>query len=165
MIWVDWLLLGVAAVSALIGLFRGLVREALSLGVWVVAIWAAWRYAGLAAGPLGEWIEDPVLRLWAGRGAVLVGVLVLGGLSTTLLGFLLDRTGLTGTDRTLGMLFGLARGAIVAAVLVIGLEFAGFDEEPWWAQSKLIPYAAPITEALRDAARKGVRQLEALETA
>jgi uncharacterized membrane protein required for colicin V production len=59
------------------------------------------------------------------------------------------------------MLFGLGRGAILATLVVIALEFAGFDADPWWQQSKLIPYAAPIAERLRDAAAQGMDMLDA----
>ena len=159
--WFDYLLLAIVGASALVGLFRGLVKEALSLVVWVLAIWAAWNLAGLVEPRLSGLVADPALRLWAARAAVLVGVLVLGGLTTTLISFLLDRTGLTGTDRLLGMLFGLGRGAILATLVVIALEFAGFDADPWWQQSKLIPYAAPIAERLRDAAAQGMDMLDA----
>jgi membrane protein required for colicin V production len=160
MVWVDYLLLGVVTVSGVVGLFRGFVKEALSLGVWIVGIWCAWKFAGLAAGQMTGWVEDPVLRLWAARVVVLVGVLILGGLSTALLSYLLDQTGLTGTDRLLGGLFGLGRGAVLGAILVMALQFTGFDQDPWWAESKLIPYAEPVADMLRDAAAEGMDMLD-----
>jgi len=160
MVWVDYLLIGLVVLSGVVGLFRGFVKEALSLGVWVIGIWCAWKFAGLAAGQMTGWVEDPVLRLWAARVVVLVGVLVLGSLLTTLLSVLLDQTGLTGTDRLLGGLFGLGRGAVLAAIVVIVLQFTGFDEDPWWDQSKLIPYAEPVADLLRDVAAEGMDMLD-----
>jgi membrane protein required for colicin V production len=56
------------------------------------------------------------------------------------------------------MLFGLARGVLLAAVAVITLQVAGVTDEPWWQQSKLIPYAAPVADALRKAAKQGLGQ-------
>jgi membrane protein required for colicin V production len=159
MIWIDYLLLGTVVLSGVVGLFRGFVKEALSLGVWVIAIWCAWKFAGLAADQMSRWVSDPVLRLWAARAVVLVVVLIAGGLLTALLSFLLDQTGLTGTDRLLGGVFGLGRGAVLAAIIVIGLRFAGFDESPWWADSKLIPYAEPVADVLRDVADNGMDML------
>ncbi len=156
MIWIDYVLLVILGMSAVVGLFRGLVKEALSLVVWVLAIWCAWKFAGFAAPMLQGLVSDPVLRLWAARLVVMVFVLIVGGLGTWLLGYLLDKTGLTGTDRLLGGLFGLARGTVLAGLLVIGLQFAGFDKSPWWSQSRLIPYAAPVADQLRDAAAQGV---------
>lgn len=158
--WLDYLLLGLVTVSGLVGLFRGFVKEALSLGVWVVGIWCAWRFAELAAPHLGNWVSDPVLRLWAARALVLVAVLIVGGLLTHLLAFLLDQTGLTGTDRLLGGVFGIGRGAVLAGLVVIVLQFTGFEASPWWQESKLIPYAAPVADALRDAAAEGMEMLD-----
>lgn len=160
LVWVDYLLLGIVALSGIVGLFRGFVKEALSLGVWVVGIWCAWRFAGLAAEQMTGWVEDPVLRLWAARLVVLVGVLILGGLATALLSFLLHQTGLTGTDRLLGGIFGLGRGSVLGAVVVIALQFAGFDKDPWWGESKLIPYAQPVADLLRDATAEGINMLD-----
>ncbi len=161
LVWIDYALAGLILLSALVGVYRGFVKEALSLAVWIFAIWLAWNYAPSAADRLSAWIEDPVLRVWAARAGVLVGVLVIGALATTLLGFLMGRSGLTGTDRLLGMLFGVGRGAVLAALVVIALQFAGFDQAAWWQESKLIPYAAPIAEKLRDAAAEGVDKLAA----
>ena len=87
-----------------------------------------------------------------------------GGLTTALLSYLLDQTGLTGTDRLLGGLFGLGRGAVLAAILVIALQFTGFDQDPWWAESKLIPYTDPIAEALKVLAEEGIEMLDEPET-
>jgi uncharacterized membrane protein required for colicin V production len=60
----------------------------------------------------------------------------------------------------LGGLFGLGRGAILAGLVVIALQFTGFDADPWWQESKLIPYAAPVADALRDAAAEGIEMLQ-----
>lgn len=165
MVWVDYLILGVVALSGVVGLFRGFVKEALSLGVWIIGVWCAWKFAPLAAAQMTGWVEDPVLRLWAARFVVLVGCLILGGLLTALLSFLLDQTGLTGTDRLLGGMFGLGRGAVLAAIVVIALQFTGFDEDPWWVESKLIPYTEPVAELLRDVASEGMEMLNEEETA
>ncbi len=160
MIWVDYLLLAILVLSGVVGLFRGLVREALALLAWVLAIWGAWNFAPLLAQHLSDWIGDPVLQTWAARALLLIGILILGGMLASLVAYLLDRTGLTGTDRLLGGLFGLARGGILAALLVILLQFADFDQSPWWQQSKLIPYAAPLADKLRVVAAQGMQRLD-----
>lgn len=159
MIWIDYVLVVILLVSAAVGLFRGLVREALSLLTWVLAIWCAWKFAALIAPGFGNVVGDGAVRLWAARIAVLVTVLVLGWLGTWLISRLLDSTGLTGTDRLLGGLFGMARGAILAALVVIGMQSAGLDKTSWWGESKLIPYAAPIADKLRVVAAEGMDRL------
>ncbi|RMF99142.1 MAG: CvpA family protein [Gammaproteobacteria bacterium] len=158
-IWVDYLLLAVLVLSGVVGVFRGLVREALALLAWVLAIWGAWSFAPLIAPRLSGWIGDPVLQVWAARVVLLVGILIVAGLLTWLISYLLDRSGLTGTDRLLGGLFGVARGAVLAALLVILLQFAGFERSPWWQESKLIPYAAPLADKLKVVAAESVERL------
>lgn len=161
MITFDYILLGVVLVSAVIGIIRGFVKESLSLLSWVVAIWAAARFGAEAAGWLSAWIADPVIRLWAGRLLVLVGALVIGSILGAVIGHLVNHSVLTGTNRALGTLFGLARGVLVAALGVLVLQMAGFDQEPWWRESRLVPHVAPLGEWLRSLAEQGLNYLEA----
>ncbi len=148
----DLVLAGILLVSGLIGLLRGLVRETLSLFSWVLALWLAVRFGGDAAVLLRNWVEDPVLQLWAGRLAVVVGTLFAGTLFAWLVSFLVRHSPLTGMDRMLGVVFGCARGVVLAGVLILGLEQAGFASEPWWRDSKLLPYAAAVGAELRHVA-------------
>ncbi len=159
MIWIDYALIAVLIISAIVGAYRGFFREALSLGIWVIALWCAWQFDFVAAARLEPWIEDPVLRLWAARLAILVAILFSGAIVSIAITALLDRSGLTGTDRSLGVLFGLGRGGIIAGLVVIALQFGGFNEAPWWEESKLLPYASPIADKLRAAAAEGIDKL------
>ncbi len=160
---IDYLLIGLLAISALVGIFRGLIREALSLIIWILAIWVAARFGERAAPLFTQWLSDPLWQLWAGRLAVFVGVLFIGTLLAWLIGYVVSHSVITGTDRLLGMFFGLARGVVLAGLLAMALEIGGFGNESWWQQSKLIPYAAAVGAELRDVAqqqlaeRSGVR--------
>jgi membrane protein required for colicin V production len=154
----DIVLVVIVAVSALIGLVRGLVREAMSLVVWVVAVWAAARYADLLSPELAQSVPNAQLRLWLARGVLLVGLLLAGALVTWAIAKALHSTGLGPADRIVGLAFGVARGLVVVGIVVIVLRLAGFSDEPWWRQSKLIPYAAPVADALREAAERGLER-------
>ena len=161
---IDYVLLAVVGISALIGLFRGFVREALSLVTWIVAIWCAWRLAGIVAGWLPDFVADATVKLWLTRLGILVAVLIAGGILSWLVGRLMHMTGLTGTDRTVGLVFGVARGMVVAGLLVLVLEFAGFGESPWWQESRLIPLTTPLSERMREAAGSGLAAIDSGET-
>lgn len=156
MMAVDYILLALLAASALVGLVRGLIREALSLAVWVAGFWCAARFGGGAGALLAQYVGDPMLNLWAGRIVVFVFVLFAGSLIGWLVGYVVHRSVITGVDRMLGMVFGLARGVFIAALLVLGLQLGGFEREPWWDDSRLIPYAARVGEVLREAAQEGL---------
>lgn len=135
----DLVILGICLVSMLVSLFRGFIREAFSLVVWFLAI-----YAGLlAADPLSErmqpWIEMPSVRVIIAFVGVFILVLVVGGLINYLLGKLVSGTGLSGTDRLVGALFGALRGAAIVLVAVLVARFTPFPEDPWWQESRLLP--------------------------
>jgi len=152
----DLVLLAILAVSALVGLLRGIFKEAMSLVVWVAAIWVASRYAGWVSPYLGDLIPNASLRLWIARLAVLIGVLIAGGVATWLLASALRSTRLDAPDRMVGMVFGMARGVLLVALVVALLRVAGYADQPWWRESKLVPYATPAADLLSEAAEQGL---------
>lgn len=144
--WVDWSFIALIAVSGLISLTRGFVREALSLLVWVGASVVAWLYGGALAGYLAPYIELPSARVIAACAILFVLTLMVGALVTHLLGILVQATGLSGTDRLLGMVFGLARGALLVVIVVGLLSLAPVQQDPWWQQSVLLPHFLMIAD-------------------
>lgn len=157
---VDYGLLAIVLVSGILSLFRGFVREAVSLVSWIVAFWAAWVFGESFAEALAPWLTDPVIRLWVARLVLFVCVLLVGGLLGLGLGILLREGGLSALNRFIGIFFGLARGVVLVAVLLVVLEMAGFSQSAWWQESKLIPYAAPVTDGLREFAREGLDYID-----
>jgi len=149
MTWLDYAVVGVFALSLVVGAWRGLVREVLSILGWVIAFLAA----NLLAGPLGpqmpQVVPSPELRVAAAYVAVFVASLV----ATSLLGLLLSKivkaAGLGGVDRSLGALFGIARGLLIvlAAALLAGLTSA--PRQPFWRDSASGPYLAQAAQALK----------------
>lgn len=138
--WIDWAIIAIIAVSALISLARGFVKEALSLLTWVIAGLIAWMFGGALAGHLSPFIETPSLRVIVACSILFILTLLLGGLINYLIGQLVRVTGLSGTDRFLGMIFGAARGALLIVVAVGLLSLAPVEGDVWWRQSELIPH-------------------------
>lgn len=164
MVIVDYVLIVIVGLSAVVSLFRGFFKEAVSLGTWVIALWLAWKLGPQVAGMLESWIATSVLRLWAARVIIVVATLFAGGLLGWFFSLVLDSTGLSGTDRAIGTVFGFARGVLLAGLLVMILDLLGFREATWWDESKLIPYAAPVADIIRHAAEDGMEYLEDLDT-
>ncbi len=138
--WVDWTIIAIVVISSLISLRRGFVKEALSLLTWIVAGVVAWMFGGALAQHLTEFIETPSARVIAGCAILFVATLLVGALVNFLIGELVRVTGLSGTDRFLGMAFGAARGALLVVVLVGLLSLAPVQQDPWWQQSSLVPH-------------------------
>ncbi|NDY96721.1 CvpA family protein [Wenzhouxiangella limi] len=135
----DLVILAICGISMLVSLFRGFVREAFSLVVWFLAVYAGLLAAKPFAERLTPWIEMPSVRVMVAFIGVFVLVLIVGGLVTYLLGKLVAGTGLSGTDRLVGALFGALRGAAIVLVAVIIARFTPFPEDPWWRESRLLP--------------------------
>jgi membrane protein required for colicin V production len=154
---IDYLIIGVCLVSAGMGFVRGLAKEALALLTLLAAIWLAWRFSFVVDPYLERWLSDAEVRTWAARFAVFVFVMLVGAVAAWLARTLIKHTGLSGLDRLLGAVFGLARGAVIVGLGVIALEFAGLDQDPWWQESQLRPYADRIAAAVRHYAELGSR--------
>lgn len=121
MTWVDLVVLGVLAVSALLAFMRGFVREVLGIGAWAAAVLVAvWAFP-YARPRFREWLGTPDLVDPVTFGAVFVVTLLLLLLLSHWLGALVRGSALGGLDRTLGLLFGLLRGAVVIAFAYIAV--------------------------------------------
>ena len=148
MIWIDYIILGIIGISTIISLIRGFVREALSLVVWVLAFWVAWTFFRELAVELG-FFSVPSVRLGAAFAILFLTTLILGAIVNYLIGQLVDKTGLSGTDRLIGMLFGAARGGLLVAVLVLLAGLTPLPEDPWWQESRLLGYFQELATWLK----------------
>ena len=138
----------VIGASAVLGLFRGLVREVVSLAIWASAFFLALLFGPLLAEQM-QFNVGPGVMGALGFAATFVVVLVAGAFLQKMLGAMVEATGLTGTDRTLGLAFGAVRGAIVVIVALVALRpFA--EERAWWADSTvasiLLPFEGLVME-------------------
>ncbi len=147
--WVDFVLIGIVSVSLLISLVRGFVREAFSLAAWILAVWVSWSFFRELAVHLEPWVSVPSLRLGLAFAVLLLVTLILGSMVNFLISQLVERTGLTGTDRLLGMFFGVARGVLLIAILVLLAGLTPIPNDPWWQESRLIPYFQELAVWLR----------------
>lgn len=143
--WVDIALVAVLVLSILLGLWRGLVYEVLSVAGWVVAFIAAQRYASPVAEllPMDEFA--PALRLAAGFALVFVGVAFAAGVVSWLVKKLVASVGLRPVDRLLGAVFGIARGALILLAVATVVSMTPARTEPAWVGS---PVAAGLAQGL-----------------
>ncbi|HEY9150520.1 MAG: CvpA family protein [Gammaproteobacteria bacterium] len=149
MIWVDYFILGVVLLSGLLSLWRGFVKEALSLLTWIAAPVIAILFYEDFAPWFERWVSVPSARLALAFGILLVLVLILGGLVNYLVGQLVSKTGLTGTDRALGIVFGIARGVMVVGVLVLLAGLTQVPQDPWWQESVFLKHFVELALWMR----------------
>lgn len=144
--WADYIIIGIIALSVIISLWRGLFKEVLGLTVWGVAAWLAFKYSNQAQALFENSITVPSARMAVGFGLVFIAALIGGGMISFLLGKLIKSTGLSGTDRFLGMFFGVARAGVLMIVLVMAAGFTPLPKDPWWQQSALLPHFESLAD-------------------
>lgn len=152
--WADIAILGVVAVSALISVRRGFVREALSLATWVAAFTIARFLSNSLSMLLADLITTHSTRAAVSFVLLFVATLVVGAMVGHLIKELIRATGLSGTDRLLGVVFGTIRGLLVILVAVSALHwFDLFTLDVWWQESVFIPQFMMLEDWTRDNAQ------------
>jgi len=148
--WIDVVILALIALSAILSLFRGFVREAVALATWLVALWVAMAFYEDLATILSQWISTPSAQKVTAFAVLFVCVLLLGAIVNFLAGKLVDKTGLTGTDKLLGIVFGVARGGVIVAILVLLAGLTPVPQDPWWQDSQFIGYFEELAIWMRN---------------
>lgn len=150
MIWIDYSIIALIFISLIIGFFRGFIKEALSLVTWIAAIWVGLTFGHELSVVLEPFISYPSARIAAAFVILLLLTLIVGSIIGFLLGELVKKTGLTGSDRFAGMIFGIGRGLLVVAVLVMLAGLTPLPDDPWWKESQLIPVFQSLALWLRE---------------
>lgn len=147
----DYVILGGIVLSALIGLFRGFFKEALSLATWIIAAYLSYRFGPYLSVMLEEEITTGSVRLASSYTIIFIVVLVIGALINYLVGKLVKKSGLAGTDKILGLVFGGLRGVLIVLVFILLARMTVVHKDPWYQASKMIGYFTPLAEQLRAA--------------
>lgn len=135
----DYVVLGIVAISLVLGLWRGVVSELIALAAWVMAFMAALEFGAPAGKLIFTGIADPAIRALAGCVLIFVGVLVLMSLVRLAVRSMVKALGLSLSDRLLGMFFGLARGVLLVMLLVAAGGMTSAPQQPWWKEATLAP--------------------------
>ena len=150
MSWVDLIIIAVVVISALISLVRGFVKESISLASWVLAGFIALRYFTPLSELLEPYIESPTIRTGSGFAILFVCSLIIGAIINFMASQLVTKTGLSGTDKSLGVVFGAARGILIVIILVLLAGLTPMPSESWWKESTMIEYFASMASWIKD---------------
>ncbi|MCX7060552.1 MAG: CvpA family protein [Gammaproteobacteria bacterium] len=147
--WVDYAFIGTVVFSMLLGIWRGLVREAISLATLI----AAFLITGLHAPDLARWldfaIDSPLARSVAAHILLFVAVLLAGALVNWLASRVVNAAGLSGFNRMLGGAFGIARGLLIVTAVVLLAKISVLGREPAIHASQLRPSLLPLADTLQ----------------
>lgn len=145
MLLTDWVLLTLLVLSVLLGVWRGLMFEVLSVLGWVVAFFVAQAWAD----DVVPWLPidrlAPPLQLAIGFALVFIVIAFVGGLIAWLVQKLVASVGLRPVDRVLGGAFGLLRGAVILLALTLVVTITSMQTASWWSGS---PTAGLLSQTL-----------------
>ncbi|MEM1189876.1 MAG: CvpA family protein [Pseudomonadota bacterium] len=137
----DWIIVVIVGVSALVSLWRGFVREALSLAGWVIAFIVANLAAVHVANGIGDLIANRTGRYIVAWSLLFVVTLVASSITARITSRLIKASGLGIADRLLGMVFGVLRGALIVMALVFVVrEIVPRSEQSLLDESQLMPH-------------------------
>jgi len=142
--WADYVIIAIVVFSAIIGLIRGFVREAFSLATWVGAFAVAVIFAASASTLIERWVPGEQLRLVLAFAALFALTLLVGIATSHFASLMVERAKLGRADRGIGLFFGIARGYVAVAALVVAASFSHLPQSSWWKQSSLIPFTRPV---------------------
>lgn len=154
--YIDLAFIGIIGISTIIAFFRGLITEALSLLVWIVAFWGAAYFSQDVAAMLPDQLNslsggridlDPtegsteeLLVSILSYAITFLGILFLAGLVNLGISLLIRFLKISVIDRILGMFFGLLRGWLIVAFLGLFAMNAGLNSLPMWQKASLTPF-------------------------
>jgi membrane protein required for colicin V production len=142
------MVIAIVVLSIVLGLFRGMVKEILSLLNWVLSFWIANRY-GASLSVYMDWADSlsPQIKVLIGFVVAFFAAMLVGSILISLLVKVISAAGLSFIDRTLGGTFGFFRGLFIVLVLVTGAGFTSLPEQPFWQKAMLSPLAV---DAIRE---------------
>ncbi len=152
----DWMIIAVVVLSTLLSLKRGFVKEVMSLVTWVVAFIIAVKFTSPLQTLLIDQVQNDQIRYVVAFIALFIATLVLGALVNFVLSSLVQATGLSSTDRIIGMLFGFVRGGLIVVAFISLLSLSpAIEKSDMWKSSQLVPQLVVLKDWVREMLGKG----------
>ena len=139
----DFIFIGILIISLIIGLYRGFIKEILSLLTWIIAFWATFSFDSQLEIYFVSTITMEASRIWLSRLIILVIVLLFGAYVNKLCSKISWKFA---GNIFFGLVFGLLRGLILIAILILVLEDSGQYNEAWVQNAMLLEFAESISD-------------------
>ncbi len=145
----DGILLGITLVSGVLAMVRGFSREVLSVASWAAAAFAAFTFYKAATPLVQPYVDNETLAQAAAAGAIfLVTLIIVSIITMKIADFIIDSR-IGALDRTLGFLFGAARGVLLVVVAMLFFNWLAQNNQPSWvANAKSKPLLDSLGQRL-----------------
>ncbi len=147
--WLDISIVVIVVLSALFGLVRGFAREALALLGWVLSVWVALQFSPGLSELMKSVITVDSLRFILAFTLLFVVTLLFAAVINHLISSSVRKSSLSGTDRSLGVLFGILRGVVLVAVLTWTVGFTTLPQQATWKHAVLVGYFEQLAMWMR----------------
>jgi membrane protein required for colicin V production len=138
--WIDYAIIAIILISTMISLFRGFIKEIVSLVIWIVAFILAFHYSTGLSEQFRTHIASDSLRLTISFVLILIGTLLIGAVVKFIMNRIKSNSEVGMTDRILGTVLGLLRGIFLVVMLILLGQLTTFNQSPAWQNSVLIPH-------------------------
>src|SRR3989338_111729 len=162
--WPDYVIIGIILLSILISLIRGFVREAISLTTWIVGIWLAFEFSPALGSLFQKIIVASSIRVIVSFAVILIVVVLGGAVINYFVSLLVKKSGLSGTDRLIGIIFGGIRGVLVVGALVLVGNMSALAKTTSWQGAKLTPYFQDLANWMSSYVPEKFKQMEEAKT-
>ncbi len=162
---IDLILIGFVILFSLIGLWIGFVRGALYLLTLVSAGVVALLFTSNMSVWLTDYISIAPLRIAVSFIILYVAVTILGAIVSTLIAYVISKSGLSGLNRAIGLVFGGACGVVLICTFVVVGNYLPYSSDTWWVESQLIPHIQVIAEMLKQYLPSSIDEIKTLNLA
>jgi membrane protein required for colicin V production len=136
----DYAIIALLAISVIVGIVRGAIREVINFAGWILAFFLAHAFARDLAAYFADWMAEPVYRTVIAWMSIFLLVLVISAMFASLVSELVRKLGLGGLNQAFGALIGLLRGALVLLVLTLAAGMTKFPQSALWKGSASTPW-------------------------
>ena len=136
----DYAIVALVAMSIIVGIVRGAIREIINFAGWILAFVLAHAFAQELAVYFADWMAEPIYRLVMAWLLIFLLVLVMSALLASLVSDLVRKLGLGGLNRAFGSVIGLLRGALVLLVLTLAAGMTKFPQSALWKNAAATPW-------------------------
>jgi membrane protein required for colicin V production len=162
--WVDLVVIGIIGLSAFTGLFRGVIKEVIALGVWVVGLWVGYHYTDSLTPWVAQYVQNSTAQTAIAFVIILIGVLIAGSVLNYTLSLLLKSTGLSSIDKLLGMCFGFIRGGFIVSLILAILSMTSLPYQQYVNNSMICNQLRPVVNWISSYIPMVLNQIKSVDT-